>query len=89
MEKTNFLLTMDYPKIDFNSDAETLLFSFMINGNPNGKPCLPDSEAEMELDVIDFGFSPVVYYHYSGSYNSKGLVCSELSSQNSTAQNIR
>lgn len=72
----------DYPKMDFNHDAETLLFSFAMSGNVGGVPYLMDNLQDPfnqlpnsistnpgnELSVIDLGTSPVTYYSYSGNY---------------------
>lgn len=94
-------LVTDYPKIDFNHDAETMLFSFKISGNPAGEPFLLNNQSDPfnqlpnsansnpgnEFGVIDFGVSPSAFYHYSGNYNGIEPGCSDTNPQDTTSTN--
>ena len=79
----SFGFLADSPKIVIESGEETLLFSFLVEGNALGGPKMLDNENDPfavfpnsantnpgnELSMIDFGVLPVGYYYYSGNYS--------------------
>ncbi len=83
----SFGFLSDSPQIVYNTEEETLLFSFTISENQNVLPKLIDNENDLfakfpnstnsnpgnEISVIDIGIAPVGYYSYTGNFSFEGL----------------
>lgn len=89
---------VDNPKIIYQPDTETLLFSFKLNGSVAGAPALiengidpfdqlpntANSNPGNELTVLDFGTQPMVMYTYVGNYQGTETACDEITPPDTT-----
>ncbi|MBI5915585.1 MAG: hypothetical protein HY842_09430 [Bacteroidetes bacterium] len=91
---------VDNPKIIYQPDTETLLFSFKLNGSASGSPALIENDTDPfaqlpnsansnpgnELTVLDFGTQPMALYSYVGNYlgNSNATACDEITPPDTT-----
>ena len=90
----------DSPQIIYQPDTETLLFSFILEGNTTGIPELihngvdpfdqlpnsVNSNPGNELTVLDLGVQPLGYYIYAGNYTGNTTNCTP-SPQDTTVVN--
>lgn len=90
----------DSPQIIYQPDSETLLFSFVLEGNATGAPELihngvdpfdqlpnsVNSNPGNELTVLDLGVQPLGYYIYTGNYTGTTTSCTP-SPQDTTVVN--
>lgn len=88
----SFGLHTDFPPIEYKPKEETLLFTFRLSNQDGSAPELIDNANDPfaqqpnsvntnpgnELSVVDFGKSPLVFYHYTGNYQPDAFQCTEL-----------
>lgn len=85
---TSIGFVVDNPQIIYQSDEETLLFTFTLDGGV-GTPSLIDNETDPfnqlpnsessnpgnDLTAIDMGVSPIEFYNYSGNFTGTTPKC--------------